>query len=235
MFKSRVFPLTAAFAVLTLLDACSSASGPTYDVQSITGINGHKYWRINCQGLFENDMTCMKKAQEVCGDAQVAPIDKIAPYSTDGDKQATPSAMTFQCVVPVAATPTPSPRPAPAPAPAPAPVRKLALKGDALFAFNSATLSAQGKQTLDELITAFKGVPVNSIAISGYTDSVGSDAYNQKLSEARARSVADYLSKHGFHASQEDAHGFGRASPVATNDTAEGRARNRRVEIIVRQ
>ena len=71
------------------------------------------------------------------------------------------------------------------------------------------------------------------MSVDGYTDSVGSDEYNQRLSERRANSVKDYLETLGVSGSRLTAQGFGKTNPVASNDTAEGRAQNRRVELVV--
>jgi outer membrane protein OmpA-like peptidoglycan-associated protein len=75
--------------------------------------------------------------------------------------------------------------------------------------------------------------PGLNMQIEGHTDSVGGDAFNVKLSEQRADSVKDFLGEQGVSLSSITAQGFGKAEPVATNDTAEGRQRNRRVEIVV--
>jgi OOP family OmpA-OmpF porin len=73
--------------------------------------------------------------------------------------------------------------------------------------------------------------PELRLEVQGHTDAVGSDAYNQPLSEARARSVVIWLTQHGVATPRLSAHGYGKTRPVASNATDEGRARNRRVEI----
>ncbi|MGD9811147.1 MAG: OmpA family protein, partial [Sphingobium sp.] len=73
--------------------------------------------------------------------------------------------------------------------------------------------------------------PPTYIDIYGHTDSDGSDAYNQGLSQRRAQSVADYLSTHGVQSARMETRGFGETQPIADNATAEGKAQNRRVEI----
>jgi outer membrane protein OmpA-like peptidoglycan-associated protein len=75
--------------------------------------------------------------------------------------------------------------------------------------------------------------PQTYIDVYGHTDSTGSDSYNQDLSERRATSVADYLSSHGVQAARIATRGFGETQPIETNDTEQGRAANRRVEIKV--
>ena len=77
-----------------------------------------------------------------------------------------------------------------------------------------------------------KDKPDLRVSVEGHTDSVGSVAYNQTLSERRAKTVRDYLVSQGIDASRITTRGFGKSKPIASNDTAEGRAENRRVEII---
>jgi len=72
-----------------------------------------------------------------------------------------------------------------------------------------------------------------TVAVEGHTDSVGSDAYNQKLSERRAQAAVDYLVSQGVDASRLQPTGYGESKPMASNDTADGRAQNRRVDLVV--
>ncbi|HEX2122453.1 MAG TPA: OmpA family protein, partial [Thermoanaerobaculia bacterium] len=108
------------------------------------------------------------------------------------------------------------------------------MTSDILFDFNSAALRPGSRETLNELATNFSQYPDNEIIVEGHTDSVGSDAYNQKLSEQRAATVADYLIDRGVRASNVIVYGYGELRPKATNDTADGRQLNRRVEIHIR-
>lgn len=103
--------------------------------------------------------------------------------------------------------------------------------GDVLFAFDSAELTPAAMATLDTVVEKLKGADVLAIKVDGHTDSVGSDAYNQGLSERRAASVVDYLFSQGVPADKLTSHGFGESKPLADNGTDEGRAQNRRVEI----
>ena len=105
------------------------------------------------------------------------------------------------------------------------------LTSDILFDFNSAALRAQSRDTLNELASNFSKYPENRIAVEGHTDSVGSDAYNQRLSEQRAATVADYLIDRGVPSANVIVYGYGEMRPKSSNDTAEGRQLNRRVEI----
>lgn len=105
------------------------------------------------------------------------------------------------------------------------------LTSDILFDFNSADLRSASRTTLNELASNFRQYPDNRINVEGHTDSVGTDEYNQRLSEQRAANVADYLIDQGVPSRNVVVYGYGESRPKATNDTAEGRQLNRRVEI----
>lgn len=103
---------------------------------------------------------------------------------------------------------------------------------DLNFASGSAVLTAESRTILDGVVSGIKGNPaVKEITVTGYTDGQGAAAYNKSLSERRAKSVADYLRAQGLSGLTINAVGMGEDNPVATNDTPEGRAENRRVEI----
>ena len=108
------------------------------------------------------------------------------------------------------------------------------LTSDILFDYNSAALRPASRETLNELATNFARYPDNQIIVEGHTDSTGSDAYNQKLSEQRASNVADYLIDRGVTSRNVIVYGYGESQPKSSNDTAEGRQLNRRVEIHIR-
>ncbi len=109
----------------------------------------------------------------------------------------------------------------------------LDMPGGVTFAFDSSDLNAQFYPVLDKVAATLTEYDKTVIEVAGHTDSVGSDAYNQQLSEKRANSVASYLSSHGVNRTRVVTVGAGEAHPVATNDTEEGRAQNRRVEITI--
>jgi OOP family OmpA-OmpF porin len=116
----------------------------------------------------------------------------------------------------------------------PAPtVGKVSLKADTLFDFDKSVVKPEGKKVLDGLAAQAKGMNLEVIIAVGHTDSVGTDAYNQKLSERRAAAVKAYLVSQGIPAAKINAQGQGESKPVADNKTSEGRAKNRRVEIEV--
>ena len=99
------------------------------------------------------------------------------------------------------------------------------------FAFNDASVQPQFRPTLDEVSSILSQYPKTFIDVYGHTDSDGSDAYNQTLSERRAQSVAGYLTSHGVQSARIATRGFGETQPIASNATEEGKAANRRVEI----
>ena len=104
---------------------------------------------------------------------------------------------------------------------------------DVHFQFDKATLTESDKEVLDKVATRLKGESSTAqLTVTGYTDSVGSDAYNQKLSDRRAHSVVEYLIEQGVpRSSFVSVVGAGESQPVADNSTADGRAQNRRTEI----
>jgi len=142
---------------------------------------------------------------------------------------------------PVAPAPAPIAAPAPAPAPAPVPVpvpaapvsEKITFAADAFFDFDKSVLKAEGKAKLDDLVSKMGGINLEVIIAVGHTDSVGGDAYNQRLSVRRSEAVKAYLTTKGVEKNRVYTEGKGEKQPVADNKTSEGRAKNRRVEIEV--
>ena len=101
------------------------------------------------------------------------------------------------------------------------------------FDFNSANLTTLAKSNLDKLVTVLKNNPDTNINIYGHTDSIGSDAVNLRISAQRAAAVKNYFVANGISASRMFTEGLGKSSPIASNDTDAGRAKNRRVEFKV--
>jgi OOP family OmpA-OmpF porin len=130
--------------------------------------------------------------------------------------------------------PPPAAGPAPKPAAKPAPVaQKVTLAADVLFDFDKAILKNEGKAKLDDLAGKVKAINLEVVIAIGHTDSIGSDAYNQKLSVRRAESVKAYLVSKGIEPNRIYTEGKGEKQPVASNKTKDGRQKNRRVEIEV--
>jgi outer membrane protein OmpA-like peptidoglycan-associated protein len=109
----------------------------------------------------------------------------------------------------------------------------LDVPGGVTFAFDSDAINSQFYPVLDKVAGTLAEYDKTVIEVAGHTDSVGSDAYNQQLSERRANSVASYLSGRGVNRSRVVTVGAGEQHPVASNDTEDGRAQNRRVEITI--
>ena len=153
------------------------------------------------------------------------------------------------------AQPAPPPAPVPAPKPPPPPepkprapepekpkpapekpkpvAEKVTFAADVLFDFDKAVIKPEGKSKLDDISNKAKGVNLEVVIAIGHADSIGSDAYNQRLSVRRAESVKAYLASKGIEANRVYTEGKGEKQPVAENKTANGRAKNRRVEIEV--
>ncbi|MBN6775461.1 OmpA family protein [Pseudomonas granadensis] len=130
------------------------------------------------------------------------------------------------CPLPVYPAATKAPEPAPQ-----TEVITLSDAGDVLFDFDKSDLTPAATAQLDTLMDKLRNADVVSIKVIGHTDSKGSDAYNQALSERRASSVASYLLSQGLAPNKLTSEGRGESEPVADNATDEGRAQNRRVEL----
>jgi len=181
-----------------------------------------------------------EKAIEGCGKMKPAPVAAVTP------KQAQPAP------APVAAAPAAAPAPesfsassAAAVIPAAAlaaaapsqnkPMRTVTVSGDAFFDTNKATFRKEAQPELEKISQRVRSVSsVEAVQVTGFTDNTGSADYNQKLSEARAATVKDFLVKNGIDPSKITILGKGASDPVADNSTKEGRAKNRRVEVMVK-
>jgi OmpA-OmpF porin, OOP family len=135
---------------------------------------------------------------------------------------------------PEPAPPPPAPKPAPKPDAKPTPVAdKVTFAADVLFDFDKAVIKPEGKSKLDDLANKVRGINLEVVIAIGHADSIGSDAYNQKLSVRRAESVKAYLVSKGIEPNRIYTEGRGEKQPVADNKTNSGRAKNRRTEIEV--
>jgi OOP family OmpA-OmpF porin len=149
-----------------------------------------------------------------------------------------PQSATAQCdsdllPPPVAAAPAPA-EPMPAEIAAIEPQSEpFSLAEKAQFDFDQAVLKAEDKQRLDAAITELKNLAGDAtIQVTGYTDSIGSEKYNRDLSMRRARAAQEYLVNKGVNPTRIVISGMGESNPIASNDTADGRAMNRRVEVV---
>ena len=110
---------------------------------------------------------------------------------------------------------------------------KITLQADTLYDFDKATLKPEGKATLDKIAADLSKIKLEVIIAVGNTDSIGTDAYNMALGQRRAQSVKAYLVSKGVDGSRIYTESKGKSNPVASNATAEGRAKNRRTDIEV--
>ncbi len=146
------------------------------------------------------------------------------------DANWTPATAAPGCDGAIAAAPKAAAAAAPAPVAA---ASKVTYAADAFFDFDKSVLKPAGKAKLDDLVSKVKGINLEVIIAVGHTDSIGTDAYNQKLSVRRAEAVKAYLVSKGIEKNRIYTEGKGKKQPVADNKTKEGRAKNRRVEIEV--
>jgi OOP family OmpA-OmpF porin len=150
----------------------------------------------------------------------------------------TEQSATAQCdahlLPPVAAAPAEPAAPAPAEIAAIEPQREpINIAEKAGFDFDQAVLRAEDKQRLDAAVAQMKTLPEDAtIQVTGYTDSVGTEEYNRDLSMRRAQAAQEYLVSNGVALNRIVISGMGESNPIASNDTADGRAMNRRVEVV---
>lgn len=121
--------------------------------------------------------------------------------------------------------------PTPEPAPSPEPVVIASISGDVAFDLNKSTLKPEFYPELNQIIATLNESPETKFEIVGHADSTGDADYNQGLSERRALAVADYMKRNGISEDRFTTSGRGEMDPVASNETKEGRAKNRRVDI----
>jgi OOP family OmpA-OmpF porin len=136
---------------------------------------------------------------------------------------------------PIAQAPEPAAAPVVAAAPAPAPVviEKITLSTDVLFPFNKAELLPGGQQKLDELAKSAQGTNVDKVVLIGHADRIGSEEYNQELSEQRAKAVADYLAQKGVDSSRLQVEGRGKTEPMTGNECSKlGPENNKNAKLI---
>jgi len=210
--------------VALLFAAAALSSGASAQVTAADGGN-----RIDNWANGDRTLVWMNGTREYCWrDAFWTPA--TAAKGCDG-------ALVVQAPPPPApppmVAPPPPPPPPPPPAPQPPAATKVTYAADAFFDFDKSVLKPEGKAKLDDLTDKVKGINLEVIIAVGHTDSVGTDAYNQGLSVRRAEAVKAYLVSKGIEKNRVYTEGKGEKQPVADNKTAEGRAKNRRVEIEV--
>ncbi len=215
-----------AMLVATVAIAGSAfANGSTTNSDNWRSGQGNMQWKIgNASALCWRTSNWTPATAAPGCDGAIAPVAAApAPAAVVAPVEAAPAAV----VAPVAAAPAPA-----APAAGAAAV-KVTYAADAFFAANSAVLKAAGKAKLDDLVDKVKGINLEVIVAVGHTDNKGKDASNQALSVRRAEAVKAYLVSKGIEKNRVYTEGKGSKQPVADNKTAEGRAKNNRVEIEV--
>jgi OOP family OmpA-OmpF porin len=163
------------------------------------------------------------------GDVDLASLGLVYKFGRPAARPfvAAPQPLVVSEARPDVAAPTP-------PAVAPTPVsEKVSFAAEALFGFDKAVVKPEGRIALDEMVGKLQGMDTEVMIAVGHTDSVGSNAYNDKLSQRRAEAVKAYLVSKGIESGRLYTEGKGESQPVATNSTVEGRAKNRRVTIEV--
>ncbi|WP_322031578.1 OmpA family protein [Paraburkholderia sp. J76] len=229
--KLRLLSASVAAVVIVAAAGCTTASGPAHNLDVVTLANGSQAYRVQCLGLLETSKTCMAKVNEICGSKTPLRVSSVDRAASGFKPEDDPREITFICQTPQPPAPPPAAVQPPPPPPVALQPRTITLNADANFAFDKADLLPAGKQSLDQFVRESDGVNIGTVVIDGHTDSVGSKAYNDRLSLRRAQAVRNYLQSRGLHAGQYEVHGYGFSKPVASNSTAEGRAKNRRVEI----
>ena len=221
-------------AMLLASAALASAAG-AQTIDNWRNGTGDLVWKNGTNELCWRDANWTPAtAAAGCDGAIVAKPAAAAPAAAPAPaaRPAAPAAPAARPAAPAAA-PAPAaaaPRPA---APPPAAATKVTYAADAFFDFDKSVLKAEGKAKLDDLVGKVKGINLEVIIAVGHTDSVGSDAYNQKLSVKRSDAVKAYLVTKGIEKNRVYTEGKGEKQPVADNKTSAGRSKNRRVEIEV--
>ena len=204
-----------AMLVATAALANAANAQTTSTVDNWRSVDGIVWKNVNSELCWRDANWTPATAASDCDGAITEPVKVAAPV-----------------VVPEVAPPAPVAAP-PSPPPAPVAAAKVTFAADAFFDFDKAVLKPAGKAKLDDLVAKIKDINLEVVIAIGHTDSIGSDAYNQKLSLRRSEVVKAYLVSKGIEKNRVYAEGKGEKQPVADNKTSLGRAKNRRVEIEV--
>src|SRR5471032_2889198 len=208
-----LFAVTAAFAASAMAQAATPKSAYVQDARGVIARDPYGLcWRTGYWTPADAVPGC---DLPLCTDPETL---------VDGKYVAPPPPVVVVPVAPAVVPPAPKPVVA---------AQKVSFAADALFDFDKAVLKPEGKAKLDDLTSKLGSINLEVIIAVGHTDSIGTEEYNQKLSISRAEAVKAYIIGKGVEADRVYTEGKGKTQPVADNKTAEGRAKNRRVEIEV--
>ena len=200
-----------AIAVATVAGA-AFATPSTINSDNWRNSHGNLIWKNGTNELCWRDANWTPAtAVPGCDGALVAPVAKTVQPEAPRTTPTSPPPARQEAIVPV----------------------KVTFSADAFFDFDKSVLKPEGRAKLDELVSKVRDINLEVIIAVGHTDSIGSVAYNQRLSLRRAEAVKAYLVSKGIERNRVYTEGKGKKQPVADNRTAEGRAKNRRVEIEV--
>ena len=201
------------WASIFVLSACASnGNNLTTSVSEFVPAKGHSIFEVECAGVFGSSNQCRDRAKEICKKKDVEWVMAVKPVSDDKNVSGTSRKMHFRCV-----DETPVVDAAPV-TPKPPRIEKITLSSTQLFDFDSVKLRLPQPE-LDKFASAMADNPqIKDVVISGYTDQLGSDKYNQQLSQRRAEAVKTYLVSRGIDASRLTSVGKGKANPVIQCD-----------------
>ena len=216
---------------LAVLFASAALAAP---ISAFAQANSADNWRSGDGTVWKNGTNelCWRDASWTPATANPACDGAIKPAAPAPAAAPAPRAAPAPAPAPAPAARPAAPAPRPAPAPAPT-SEKVTFAADTFFDFDKSVLKPEAKAKLDDLVGKTKGINLEVIIAVGHTDSVGADAYNQKLSVKRAEAVKAYLVEKGVEKNRVYTEGKGEKQPVADNKTKEGKAKNRRVEVEV--